>query len=89
MRSMDAPRNNFDVLRLLLALSVGFSHSIAIAPHQGDWEPLARASGQITIGLVAVGSFFCHQRIFDHAKLAQPGESDAGVDPRVPGGRLA
>lgn len=58
MRYMDAPRNNFDALRLLLAWSVVVSHSFTLAPHTTNWEPLMRASGQLNIGSVAVGAFF-------------------------------
>ena len=52
-------RNNFDILRLLAALSVVFSHSFLIAEGSEDSEPFARITGnQCILGLVGVFIFF-------------------------------
>lgn len=52
-------RNNFDVLRLLLAVGVIFSHSFALLSCSNETEPLYRFSlGQITFGELGVDGFF-------------------------------
>jgi peptidoglycan/LPS O-acetylase OafA/YrhL len=51
--------NNFDALRLFLAVVVIFSHSFPLGTGSNSHEPLLRATnGQITFGTLAVDWFF-------------------------------
>jgi peptidoglycan/LPS O-acetylase OafA/YrhL len=51
--------NNFDLLRLLAALSVIFSHAFLLAENSQDHDPLMIATGgQTILGLVGVFVFF-------------------------------
>lgn len=51
--------NNFDALRLFLAIAVIFSHSFPLGVGRDSGEPLFRAThGQITFGTLAVDWFF-------------------------------
>src|SRR4051794_2006572 len=51
--------NNFDVLRLVLAVMVIFSHSFPLLWGDNSREPLMRLTGgQITAGELAVAGFF-------------------------------
>ena len=59
MRRDTPETNNFDFLRLLLAVLVIFSHSYPLLYGSRLWEPLCRATrGQIEAGAVAVDGFF-------------------------------
>lgn len=52
-------RNNFDLLRLLAALSVIFSHAFLLAENSQDHDPLMIVTGgQTILGLVGVFTFF-------------------------------
>ena len=54
-----APRNNFDALRILAALSVAVSHGFALTTGSDAAEPVFRLSdGQATLGKIAVCVFF-------------------------------
>ncbi len=51
--------NNFDLLRLLAALSVIFSHAFLLAENSQDHDPLMiLTAGQTILGLVGVFTFF-------------------------------
>jgi len=50
--------NNFDLLRLVAAGSVIFSHSFLLAEGQQNNEPLVALTGQAVIGLLGVFVFF-------------------------------
>jgi peptidoglycan/LPS O-acetylase OafA/YrhL len=51
--------NNFDLLRLLAALSVIFSHAFLLAENSQDHDPLmVLTGGQTILGLVGVFTFF-------------------------------
>ena len=52
-------RNNFDLLRLMAAVSVIFSHAFLLAENSQDHDPLMIATGgQTILGLVGVFIFF-------------------------------
>lgn len=52
-----AARNNFGLMRLLLAVAVVFSHAFSVATGRVDDEPLAASTG-LTLGEHAVNAFF-------------------------------
>ena len=56
-QAMQAPRNNFTLLRLLLALAVVLSHAFSVVTGEVKDEPLVRATGY-TLGEHAVNGFF-------------------------------
>src|SRR2546423_15512292 len=51
-------RNNFDLLRLLAAASVIFSHAFLLAENSQDHDPLMMLTGQTVLGVVGVFVFF-------------------------------
>ncbi|MGR5986677.1 acyltransferase family protein [Bacillus sanguinis] len=56
---MDWKNNNFDLIRIMAAILVVFSHSFAITSGNNDNEPLYMISnGQTTLGHVGVMTFF-------------------------------
>jgi peptidoglycan/LPS O-acetylase OafA/YrhL len=55
--AMAQPRNNFTVVRLVLALAVVVSHAFSVTTGQVDSEPLAASTG-FTLGEHAVNGFF-------------------------------
>lgn len=55
--ALENPRNNFTLLRLLLALAVVVSHAFSVTTGQVEDEPLARLTG-FTLGEHAVNGFF-------------------------------
>ena len=56
-QAMQAPRNNFTLLRLLLALAVVLSHAVSVVTGEVKDEPLVRETGY-TLGEHAVNGFF-------------------------------
>src|SRR5205085_1864808 len=50
--------NNFDLLRLLAAASVIFSHAFLLAENSQDHDPLMMLTGQTVLGVVGVFVFF-------------------------------
>src|SRR5436189_3986813 len=51
--------NNFDLLRLVAAISVIFSHAFLLAENSQDHDPLMiLTGGQTILGLVGVFTFF-------------------------------
>jgi len=51
--------NNFDLLRLVAALSVIFSHAFLLAEHSQDGDPLMMLTGgQVILGVAGVFAFF-------------------------------
>ncbi len=52
-------RNNFDLLRLVAALSVIFSHAFLLSENSQDHDPLMMLTGgQTILGVVGVFVFF-------------------------------
>lgn len=56
--ALSPANNNFDAIRLLLAILVVFSHSFALSSGTEANEPLHRLSGKLTLGEIAVDGFF-------------------------------
>src|SRR3954470_24156141 len=50
--------NNFDLLRLVAALSVIFSHAFLLAENSQDHDPLMMLTGQAVLGVAGVFVFF-------------------------------
>src|SRR2546430_6660877 len=51
-------RNNFDLLRLVAAVSVIFSHAFLLSENSQDHDPLMLLTGQTILGVVGVFVFF-------------------------------
>jgi peptidoglycan/LPS O-acetylase OafA/YrhL len=50
--------NNFDLLRLIAAVLVIFSHAFLLAENSQDHDPLMMLTGQTVLGVVGVFVFF-------------------------------
>ena len=66
--------NNFDFLRLVLAILVIFSHSYPLLRGDNTTEPFIRLSGgQLTGGGARRGGFLHTERVLDHQELVPIG----------------